>query len=94
MMKNNMLDTITATELVRNLSVTLDHVWVTRNHIAITKGAKTVAELGPPPKQGLPIYKLADLLQSLPKPQEERAWLQESYKEIEIQANLPENPWA
>jgi len=61
-------DTITATALVRNLSVAIDKVRITRYRFYITKGSQTVAELSPSPKPGLPINQLAKLLRSLPKP--------------------------
>jgi antitoxin (DNA-binding transcriptional repressor) of toxin-antitoxin stability system len=37
-------DTITATELVRNLSVIIDKVRLTGHSLYITKGSQTVAE--------------------------------------------------
>ena len=62
-------DTITATALVRNLSVAIDKVIITRHRFFyITKGSQSVAELSPSPKPGLPINQLAKLLRSLPKP--------------------------
>jgi len=82
-------DAITATELVRNLSVAIDKVRMTGN----TKGSQTVAELSPPPKPGLPINKLADLLKSLPKLGDDASAMAKDLDNIRRQANLPENPW-
>jgi len=86
-------DAITATELVRNLSVAIDKVRMTGNSLYITKGSQTVAELSPPPKPGLPINKLADLLKSLPKLGDDASAMAKDLDNIRRQANLPENPW-
>ncbi len=86
-------DTITATELVRNLSVAIDRVRITGHSLYITKGLQTVAELSPPPKPGLAINKLAGLLRSLPKLGDEATALAKDLESIRRQANLPENPW-
>jgi antitoxin (DNA-binding transcriptional repressor) of toxin-antitoxin stability system len=86
-------DTITATELVRNLSVAIDKVRMTGHSLHITKGSKTVAELRPPPKAGLPMSKLAVLLQSLPKLGDDASVVAKDLETIRRQANLPVNPW-
>lgn len=86
-------ETITATELVRNLSVAIDKVRITGHSLYITKGSQTVAELGPPPKVGLPINKLAGLLQSLPKLGDDAAVMAKELENIRRQARLPESPW-
>lgn len=86
-------DTITATELVRNLSVAIDKVRITRQSLYITKGSQTVAELSPPPKLGLPINKLAGLLTSLPKLGDDASAMSKDLDAIRRQAHLPNNPW-
>ena len=86
-------DTITATELVRNLSVAIDKVRMTGHSLYITKGSQTVAELNPPPKSGLPINKLARLLTSLPKLGDDISAMDKDLENSRRQANLPENPW-
>jgi len=86
-------DTITATELVRNLAVAIDKVRMTGHSLYITKGSQTVAELSPPPKPGLPINKLAGLLKSLPKLGDDASAMAKDLETIRHQANLPENPW-
>ncbi|KAA3603985.1 MAG: hypothetical protein D8M57_16325 [Candidatus Scalindua sp. AMX11] len=70
-MRNKMHETITTTELVRNLSVVIDKVRVSGRSLYVTKGSQTVAELSPPPKVGCPVSKLADTLRSLPRLEEE-----------------------
>jgi len=86
-------NTITATELVRNLSVAIDKVRLTGQSLYITKGSQTVAELSPPPKSGLPINKLADLLKSLPKLGDDTSVMAKNQEAIRRQARLPNNPW-
>lgn len=92
-MKSKVCDTITATELVRNLSFAIDKVRITGNSLYITKGAQTVAELSPPPKPGLPINKLAELLKSLPKLGDDASAMAKDLEKIRRQATLPEDPW-
>ncbi|MCF6255780.1 MAG: hypothetical protein L3J98_15930 [Gammaproteobacteria bacterium] len=84
---------MTATELVRNLSVAIDKVRITGYSLYITKGSQTVAELSPPPKSGLPIGKLAELLRSLPKPGDDASATVKDLDNIRRQASLPRNPW-
>jgi len=86
-------NTITATELVRNLSVAIDKVRVSGQGLYITKGSQTVAELKPPPKAGLAINKLAGLLNSLPKLGDAATDMAKDLEQIRREANLPENSW-
>jgi len=86
-------ETITATELVRNMSVVIDKVRMTGQSLYITKGAYTVAELNPPPKAGLSINKLAGLLESLPKLGDDASAMATDLENIRRYANLPKNPW-
>ncbi len=86
-------DTITATELVRNLSAAIDKVRMTGHSLYITKGSQTVAELNPPPKPGLPLNKLAGLLKLLPKSGNDASAMTSDLENIRRQANLPDNPW-
>ena len=92
-MQNKVHETITATDLVRNLSVVIDKVRMSGRSLYITKGSQTVAELSPPPKAGCPVTKLADLLRSLPRLEEEGTAMAEDLKAIRKIATLPDNPW-
>ncbi len=87
-------DTITATELVRNLANAIDKVRITGHSLYITKGSQTVAELSPPPKRGLPISKLPALLKNLPNLGKDAATMAEDLETIRRKAQLPNNPWA
>lgn len=86
-------DTISATDLVRNLSGAIDNVRMSGNSLYITKGSRTVAELCPPPKTGFPVNKLAGLLKSLPKLGEDISVMAVDLENIKRQACLPDNPW-
>jgi len=86
-------ETITATELVRNLSVAIDKVRVTGDSLYITKGSQTVAELSPPPKPGLPIINLGALLKSLPGLGNDVSAMSSDLEKIRSKANLPKSSW-
>lgn len=86
-------DTITATDLVRNLSAAIDTVRITGHRLRITKGSQTVAELCPPSKPGLPISKLAGVLRALPKLGDEAAVMAKDVGNLRRKARLPDNPW-
>lgn len=86
-------ETVSATELVRNLSALIDKVRISGRSLYITKGSQTVAELNPPPKTGLLIRELGQLLTSLPSLGKDAQTLAEDIKHIREQGQLPENPW-
>ncbi len=86
-------ETVSATELVRNLSVLIDKVRISNRSLYITKGSQTVAELSPPPKSGLPISELGRLLESLPRLDDDAEALLTDMDAIRTQGELPENPW-
>ena len=92
-MQNIIPASITATELVRNLSLFIDQVRISGQSLYITKGSQTVAELSPAPKVGYPINRLADLLNTLPKLNEEAQAMSDDIKQIKQSSNLPESPW-
>lgn len=57
---------ITATDLARNLAVTIDKVRLSKQAINITKGNQTIAQLAPVKQEGLPITQLENFLSNLP----------------------------
>ena len=86
--------TINATDLVRNLSSTIDQVRISGKPLLITKGTKAVAELRPPPRVGFPIIRLQELLESLPKLGKEQKAMLRDMANVRKKAGLPQNPWA
>jgi len=86
--------TIKATDLVRNLSSTIDQVRISGRPLLITKGAKTVAELRPPPRVGFPVMRLQELLESLPKLGKAQAAMLRDMAKVRKKAGLPKDPWA
>lgn len=85
---------ISATELARNIAVSIDRVRMSGHSLYITKGSQTIAELRPPPKAGLPIEKLVSLLHSLPRLSGDAQEMAKDLTYIRKQAILPRNPWA
>jgi len=93
-MRHEATESITATALARNMAQTIDNVRITRTSVLITKDAKIIAKLSPPPKKGLPINGLVSLLKSLPKLNtNDSLELSESIKKVRSTAKLPGNPW-
>ena len=85
--------TITATELVRSLSAVIDEVRVSGYSLYITKGSKTVAELRPPPKKGLSVNELINILKTLPKLGDDVTTMENDLQKIRNKADLPKSPW-
>ncbi len=86
-------ESVSATELARNLSAVIDKVRISGRSLSITKGSQTVAELRPPSKPGYPAEKLAALLNSLPRLDNEADSMAKDLTRIRQSAQLPENPW-
>jgi len=86
-------ETVSATELARNLSSMIDRVRVSKRSLYITKGSQMVAELSPPPPQGLQVDDLARLLASLPGLGQDRDAFKEDIETMRSHAALPDNPW-
>ncbi len=86
-------ESISATELARNVSTSVDKVRVSGKSIYITKGTQTVAELCPPPKTGYPIDQLAEMIASLPGLGNDAGALASDINKTRQQTKLPGNPW-
>ena len=84
---------ITATELARNVAMSIDRVRMSGYSLYITKGSQIIAELCPPAKTGFPIEKLADLLNALPKLGEDVGNFTKDINNVRQRAVLPGNPW-
>ena len=86
-------ESISATELARNISTSVDKVRVSGKSIYITKGTQTVAELCPPPKTGCPVDQLAEMISSLPGLGVDAEAMSSDLKKARQQAKLPGDPW-
>ncbi len=86
-------ESISATELARNVSMSIDKVRISGRSMYITKGSQTVAELCPPPKSGFSVEKLGDLLRSLPKLGTDAEFMKIDLEKVRVQAKLPGNSW-
>jgi len=93
-MKALIKETITATDLARNLASTIDQVRLSGQVIDITKGNQTIARLIPAPHTGFPISQLKNFFQELShlgnKSSERMA---SDLKTIRDNATLPGSPW-
>lgn len=92
-MRDNIHETISATELVRHLSAMIDKVRISGRSLYITKGVQTIAELSPPPKSGFPIKNLASFIKTLPSLGSDAQGMSQDIKAIKNRARLPESPW-
>ena len=86
-------ESISATELARNISTSVDKVRVSGKSIYITRGTQTVAELCPPPKTGYPVDQLAEMIASLPGLGKDAEVMSDDLKKARQQAKLPGDPW-
>lgn len=87
-------DTISTTELARNLATTIDRVRFQRRALAITKGKRTVALLRPAPQGGFPVAELGRMLAELPGLDGDAANLARDITRVRTAATLPGDPWA
>lgn len=93
-MKYQVKESVTATVLARNIAQTIDHVRYSKNSINIIKGNKVIARLSPPPKSGLAMDDLIELINLSPKLGEAESLLMaKDVERIRDNAKLPENPW-
>ena len=86
-------ESISATELARNISTSVDKVRVSGKSIYITRGTQTVAELCPPPKTGYPVDQLAEMIASLPGLGKDAEVMSNDLKQVRQHAKLPGDPW-
>lgn len=92
-MRIEIQETISTTQLARHLSAAIDRVRVQHSALAITKGKRTVAQLGPPPQDGYPVTGLAAMLARLPRLQEDADDMADDVAEIRRSAALPSSSW-
>ncbi len=86
-------DSITATELARNISMSIDKVRMSGRSLYITKGSNVIAKLSPAPKPGFPIENLAKLLTSLPSLGKDAQAMAKDLNTIRENSTLPGNSW-
>ncbi len=86
-------NSISTTDLVRNLSTVIDRVRLERRNIAITKGVQTVAELVPPPQPGCSLPALQELLAQLSGMGKVDKNFSADLRRVRRSAKLPESSW-
>ncbi|KEQ19223.1 type II toxin-antitoxin system Phd/YefM family antitoxin [Endozoicomonas numazuensis] len=84
---------ITATELARNLSDTIDSVKASGKSLLITRGGRPAATLSPPPKQGLTVDELVELLSTMPRLGDDGESFAEDVRSARSNDSLPDSPW-
>lgn len=85
--------TISTTELARNVAMSIDQVRISGQALDITKGSQVVAALVPPPKPSLPVQALAEVLSTLPLLDDKANNFAEDIAVIKTRAKLPDSPW-
>lgn len=86
--------TISATELARNLANVIDQVRISHTRMTITKGNQAIAQLIPVAGNGTTLADLQMLLDKSPLSSAEQQHFNEDLDAIRSAANLPESPWA
>ncbi len=86
-------ETISATTLVRNLAEAVNHVRNTGKSISITKGKQSIAILAPPPKAGLSVDQLINMIERLPSLEQDCDDFSEDLNKIRNATGLPDNLW-
>ncbi len=94
MMKIHKKETITATDLARNLASTIDQVRLSGQVIDITRGNQIVAQLVPATQKGFPVSQLDIFFHALPHlGSAPSVRMASDLKKIRDNATLPESPW-
>ncbi len=90
---HNNNDTITATKLVRNLAAAVNQVRNTGKSLSIVKGKQLIAVLAPPPKQGLSVNQLIEMLGNLPPLEDKNQQFSKDLQKVRKAAELPDSSW-
>ena len=86
-------ETITVTELARNLASVIDHVRISSTRVSVTRGSQTVAEINPAVQPGITLGNLSDLLQRESWANKEKSLYLADLKTARESAALPPSPW-
>ena len=93
-MKALIKETITSSDLARNLASTIDQVRLSGQVIEITKGNQTVAQLIPAAHKGFPIAQLKIFFQQLSHlGKKDNLRMMNDLQKIRDNATLPGSPW-
>jgi len=86
-------ETITVTELARNLASVIDHVRISSTRISVTRGSQTVAEINPTVQPGITLGNLLDILQRESWENKDKHRFAAELKTVRKSAVLPPSPW-
>ena len=87
------VESITITELARNLATVIDRVRMSAKRVSITRGTQTVAQLRPAVQPGVTLGGLQDILQRGALSNEERQHYAADLDKVRAAASLPPSPW-
>lgn len=90
---NHSKQTISATELARNLASVIDQVRVNRTEMTITRGTQAVAKLVPATPTGATLDDLERLLSRNTLSRDDRRSFSEDLQTIRESSTLPDSPW-
>ncbi|RUM94340.1 MAG: hypothetical protein DSZ28_03715 [Thiothrix sp.] len=86
-------ETITVTELARNLASVIDHVRISSTPVSVTRGTQTVAEINPAVQPGITLGNLLDVLQRESWANKDKRRYAADLKTVRKSAALPPSPW-
>lgn len=86
-------ESVTVTELARNLATIIDRVRVSAVRVSITRGSQAVANLTPVVQPGMTLGGLLDLLQSSALSVEEQEEYAKDVESVQESAGIPPSPW-
>ena len=86
-------ETITVTELARNLASIIDRVRMSSTRVSITRGTQTVAQLVPAVQPRMTLDGLLKVLQATNLPENERESYAADLKTVRKSATVPPSPW-
>ncbi len=86
-------DTITVTELARNLATVIDRVRVSSTRLSITRGSQVVAQLCPVVAPRMTLGELAEFLQRRALGRDDRRDYATDVQRLRAAAGLPRSPW-
>ena len=86
-------ETITVTELARNLASVIDHVRISSTRVSVTCGSQTVAEINPAVQPGITLGNSLDVLQRESWANKDKRRYATDLEKAREFATLPPSPW-
>lgn len=87
------VESITVTELARNLATVIDRVRISSTQVSITRGSQTVAKLSPVTQPGMTLGGLLDVLKSSALSADEQQSFAADMQSVHTSATVPPSSW-